>query len=207
VPASLLNSRVTKAPGIETAGFNFATDGAKLQPLMGSVNAPGNPEKDAVAYVAWLDQQPQVNKARKIGTQGYCMGGPLIMRTAAAIPDRVGAAASFHGGGLVTANPNSPHLLIPKMKARMYFGVAANDDRVATADPRVLVAWTPFVVDDRRLEWAAARVDIEGSPALLVSVRRPGRADSGVGVVYPETTAPTVDRARDTARSFWRQLE
>ncbi len=120
--------RVTKAPGIETAGFNFATDGAKLQPLMGSVNAPGNPEKDAVAYVAWLDQQPQVNKAKKIGTQGYCMGGPLIMRTAAAVPDRVGAAASFHGGGLVTANPNSPHLLIPKMKARMYFGVAANDD-------------------------------------------------------------------------------
>ena len=121
--------RVTKAPGIETAGFNFATDGAKLQPLMGSVNAPGNPEKDAVAYVAWLDQQPQVNKAKKIGTQGYCMGGPLIMRTAAAVPDRVGAAASFHGGGLVTANPTSPHLLIPKMKARMYFGVAANDDQ------------------------------------------------------------------------------
>ena len=120
--------RVTKAPGIETAGFNFATDGAKLQPLMGSVNAPGNPEKDAVAYVAWLDGQPQVDKTKKVGTQGYCMGGPLIMRTAAAIPDRIGAAASFHGGGLVTANPNSPHLLIPKMKARMYFGVAANDD-------------------------------------------------------------------------------
>jgi carboxymethylenebutenolidase len=120
--------RVTKAPGIETAGFNFATDGAKLQPLMGSVNAPGNPEKDAVAYVAWLDAQPQVDKSKKIGTQGYCMGGPLIMRTAAAIPDRIGAAASFHGGGLVTDNPNSPHLLIPKMKARMYFGVASNDD-------------------------------------------------------------------------------
>jgi carboxymethylenebutenolidase len=121
--------RVTKAPGIETAGFNFATDGAKLQPLMGSVNAAGNPEKDATAYIAWLDQQPQVDKSKKIGTQGYCMGGPLIMRTAAAVPDRVGAAASFHGGGLVTANPNSPHLLIPKMKARMYFGVAANDDQ------------------------------------------------------------------------------
>jgi carboxymethylenebutenolidase len=121
--------RVTKAPGIETAGFNFATDGAKLQPLMGSVNAAGNPEKDATAYIAWLDQQPQVDKSKKIGTQGYCMGGPLIMRTAAAVPDRVGAAASFHGGGLVTANPNSPHLLIPKMKARMYFGVATNDDQ------------------------------------------------------------------------------
>jgi carboxymethylenebutenolidase len=75
--------RMTKAPGIETAGFNFATDGAKLQPLMGSVNAPGNPEKDAVAYVAWLDQQSQVDKSKKVGTQGYCMGGPLIMRTAA----------------------------------------------------------------------------------------------------------------------------
>jgi len=121
--------RVAKAPGIETAGFNFATDGAKLQPLMGSVNAAGNPEKDATAYIAWLDQQPQVDKSKKIGTQGYCMGGPLIMRTAAAVPDRVGAAASFHGGGLVTANPNSPHLLIPKMKARMYFGVATNDDQ------------------------------------------------------------------------------
>ena len=121
--------RVTRAPGIEITGFNFATDGAKLQPLMGSVNAAGNPEKDAVAFIAWLDQQPQVDKSKKIGTQGYCMGGPLIMRTAAAVPDRVGAAASFHGGGLVTANPNSPHLLIPKMKARMYFGVAANDDQ------------------------------------------------------------------------------
>jgi carboxymethylenebutenolidase len=122
--------RVTKAPGIEVAGFNFANPDsrAKLQPLMGSVNAPGNPEKDAVAFIAWLDQQPQVDKGRKIGTQGYCMGGPLIMRTAAAVPERVGAAASFHGGGLVTANPNSPHLLIPKMKARMYFGVASNDD-------------------------------------------------------------------------------
>ena len=120
--------RVTKAPGIEVAGFNFATDGAKLQPLMGSVNAPGNPEKDAVAYITWLDAQPQVDKSKKIGTQGYCMGGPLIMRTAAAVPDRIGAAASFHGGGLVTATPTSPHLLIPKMKARMYFGVASNDD-------------------------------------------------------------------------------
>ena len=83
----------------------------------------------------------------------------------------------------------------------------SRSEQVATPDPRVLVAWTPFVVDDRRLEWAAARVDLEGSPAILVSVRRPGRADSGVGVVYPDTTFPSVERARDTARSFWRQLE
>ena len=73
-------------------------------------------------------------------------------------------------------------------------------------DPRILVHWTPFVMDDRPLEWAAARVDIEGSPAVLVSVRRPGREDSGVGVVYPDTTMPSEERARETAKSFWTQL-
>src|SRR5881409_2341895 len=73
-------------------------------------------------------RKKEVNKAKKIGTQDYCMGGGLVVRTAAAVPNRVGAGASFHGGGLVTANPNSPHLLAPKIKARMYFGVAANDD-------------------------------------------------------------------------------
>src|SRR5687768_13707505 len=67
---------------------------------------------------------------------------------------------------------------------------------------RILVHWTPFVVEDRPLEWAAAKVDIEGSPAILVSVRRPGRDDSGVGVIYPDTTEPTVERARETAKSF-----
>src|SRR3569832_2305758 len=95
---------------------------------MASVNAPGAAEKDATAYVAFLDAQKEVNKAKKIGTQGYCMGGPLVVRTAAAVPNRVGAGASFHGGGLVSANPDSPHLLAPKIKARMYFGIAANDD-------------------------------------------------------------------------------
>ena len=122
--------RVAKAPVLDMATFNFANpaDRTKLQPLMGSVNAPGNPGKDAVAYIAYLDAQPQVDKGKKIGTQGYCMGGPLVMRTAAAVPTRVGAGASFHGGGLVTDTPQSPHLLIPKMRARMYFGVAINDD-------------------------------------------------------------------------------
>jgi carboxymethylenebutenolidase len=78
--------------------------------------------------VAWLDSQRQVDRAKKIGTQGYCMGGPLVMRTAASAPDRIGAGGSFHGGGLVTNNPDSPHLLAPKIKAKMYFGIAANDD-------------------------------------------------------------------------------
>ena len=102
---------------------------AKLKPLMGSINAAGAAEKDAAAYVAFLDAQPQVNKTKKIGTQGYCMGGPLVLRTAAAVPDRIGAGASFHGGGLVTDKPDSPHLLAPKIKARMYFGIAPNDDK------------------------------------------------------------------------------
>ena len=69
-----------------------------------------------------------MDKNLKIGTTGYCMGGPIVKRTAATVPDRVGAGASFHGGGLVTDRPNSPHLLIPKMKARMYVAVASNDD-------------------------------------------------------------------------------
>jgi len=95
---------------------------------MGSIGAAGAAERDAAAFVTWLDGQRQVDRAKKIGTQGYCMGGALVVRTAAAVPARIGAGASFHGGGLVTPNPDSPHLLAPKIKGRMYFGVAANDD-------------------------------------------------------------------------------
>ncbi len=83
---------------------------------------------DAKALTAWLDQQPSVDKSRKMGTTGYCMGGPLVLRTAATNPDRVGAAATFHGGGLVTDKADSPHLLIPKMKAHFLIAIAANDD-------------------------------------------------------------------------------
>jgi carboxymethylenebutenolidase len=70
----------------------------------------------------------RVDRTRKIGTQGYCMGGPLVVRTAARVPERIGAGASFHGGGLVHDKPDSPHLLAPKIRARMYFGVASDDD-------------------------------------------------------------------------------
>jgi carboxymethylenebutenolidase len=124
--------RVAKAPVFDNASsFNFQDQAemAKLQPLMGSVNAAGAAEKDAVAYIAFLDAQSQVDKAKKIGTQGYCMGGPLVVKTAAALPNRVGAGASFHGGELVTDKPDSPHLLAPKIKARMYFAIASNDDQ------------------------------------------------------------------------------
>jgi carboxymethylenebutenolidase len=123
--------RVAKAPVFESASsFNFGDPAqrSKLTPLMGSINAEGAAERDAAAFIAWLDGQRQVDRNKKVGTQGYCMGGALVVRTAAAVANRVGAGASFHGGGLVTPNPNSPHLLAPKIKGRMYFGIAANDD-------------------------------------------------------------------------------
>jgi carboxymethylenebutenolidase len=152
--------RITKAPFTDASHFDFRdpTDMAKLQPLMASAKAPGNAEKDAIAYVAFLDQQHAVSKARKIGVQGYCMGGPLAVRTAAALPNRIGAAASFHGGGLVTDNPDSPHLLAPKIKARMYFGIASNDD-----------VRQPDAKDTLRAAFAAAKVpaEIEVYPGAL----------------------------------------
>ncbi len=148
--------RVAKAPfsdassDASTFSFQNPDDMAKLRPLMASVNAPGNAEKDAVAYVAFLDAQKEVNKAKKIGTQGYCMGGPLVVKTAAVLPDRIGAGASFHGGGLVTDKPDSPHLLAPKIKARMYFAVASNDD-----------ARQPDAKDKLKEAFAAAKVPAE----------------------------------------------
>jgi carboxymethylenebutenolidase len=122
--------RLTKAPFTDASNFNFQNkdDLAKIMPLMASVGAAGAAEKDAVAYVAFLDAQKQVDRSKKIGTQGYCMGGALVVRTSATLPDRIGAGASFHGGGLVKNEPNSPHLLAPKIKAQMYFGVASDDD-------------------------------------------------------------------------------
>jgi carboxymethylenebutenolidase len=116
--------RKMKAP---TAAKGSATPIPELMPLAQSLNEQST-FTDAKAFIAWLDQQQSVAKNRKIGTQGYCMGGALVMRTAAAVPNRIGAGASFHGGGLVTNSPNSPHLLAPKIKAHMYFGIATNDD-------------------------------------------------------------------------------
>jgi carboxymethylenebutenolidase len=111
----------------EGASFQDPTVRAALMQLAGALNKD-TAETDAKTFIAWLDQQSSVDKKRKMGTMGYCMGGPLTMRTAAAIPNRVGAGASFHGGGLVTDKPESPHLLVPKMKASYLFAIAANDD-------------------------------------------------------------------------------
>lgn len=92
-----------------------------------STLTPASAATDANAFVTWLDAQPAVDRKRRIGTTGYCMGGPLTMQTAAARPDRVGAGASFHGGGLATDKPDSPHRLIPKMKAQFLIAIAEND--------------------------------------------------------------------------------
>jgi carboxymethylenebutenolidase len=93
---------------------------------------------DAKAFIAWLDQQPSVAKNRKVGTQGYCMGGPIAFRTSAAVPDRVGAVASFHGGGLVTKEPNSPHLQASQTKAQFLVEIAENDDQRSPDEKNVL---------------------------------------------------------------------
>jgi len=151
--------RIGKAPMFESAAnvnFQDPATRAKLGPLMGSITAAGAVEKDAQAYVAFLDAQAPVDKARRIGTQGYCMGGALTVRTAAAVPDRIGAAASFHGGGLVTDRPESPHLLASRIRARMYFGIASNDDQRQ-----------PDAKDKLREAFAAANVpaEIEVYPA------------------------------------------
>jgi carboxymethylenebutenolidase len=177
--------RISKAPFTDASTFNFQNpaDMAKLTPLMASVNAPGNGEKDAVAYVAFLDAQKQVNKSKKIGTQGYCMGGPLVVKTAAALPDRIGAGASFHGGGLVTDKPESPHLLAPKIKARMYFGIASNDDMRQ-----------PDAKDKLREAFAAAKVlaEIEVYADALHGWCVPDMPAAATGPIYNK---PDAERA------------
>src|SRR5258708_36854055 len=116
--------RVKKAP---TADNGAATPIPQLMPLAQALNETTQ-MTDAKAFIAWLDQQSSVAKNRKMGTQGYCMGGPIAFRTAAAVPDRVGAVASFHAGGLVTELPNSPHLRAATPKLQLLIAIAANDD-------------------------------------------------------------------------------
>jgi carboxymethylenebutenolidase len=121
--------RTKKAPTApEHPDFNDPATRQALMSLAGTLS-PATVLTDATAFVAYLDSQPSVDKKRKMGTTGYCMGGPFVFRTAAAFPDRVGAGATFHGGGLATDKPESPHLLIPKMKAQFLIAIAENDDQ------------------------------------------------------------------------------
>jgi carboxymethylenebutenolidase len=127
--------RTQKAP---TAEKGSATPIADLMPLARSLNATTH-MTDAKAFIGWLDQQSSVAKNRKVGTQGYCMGGPMAFRTAAAVPGRVGAVASFHGGnGLATDKPDSPHLQAATSKAQFLIAIAANDDMQAPDEKNVL---------------------------------------------------------------------
>lgn len=126
--------RNAHAPVVD-GSFDFSKpeDRAKVMPLAAALTAEAN-ISDAKYYIEFLDAQPHTDKNKKMGVQGYCMGGPLTFRTAATVPERIGAAATFHGGGLVTDKPDSPHLMIPRMKAEVYCAVADNDDK---RDPTV----------------------------------------------------------------------
>ncbi len=142
--------RMKRAPTpAEHADFEDPATRAALLALSGSLTAQ-TAVTDAKALVAWLDGQPSVDRRRKMGTTGYCMSGPFTMRAAAALPDRVGAGASFHGGGLVTDKADSPHLLIPKMKAHYLFAIAESDDQRQPETKNVL-----------REAFAAARLPAE----------------------------------------------
>ena len=126
--------RAQKAP---TAAKGAATPIDEVRPLAQGLSEATH-TTDAKAFIGWLDQQASVAKNKKIGTQGYCMGGPMAFRTAAAVPARVGAAASFHGGGLVTAAPNSPHLQAAASQAQFLVAIAENDDQRSPGDKTTL---------------------------------------------------------------------
>lgn len=116
--------RQKKAP---TAGQGGQTPIAEVMPLMQALT-PAMHLSDGKAFVAWLDAQSEVDKARKLGTTGYCMGGPIAVRTATVAPGRVGAVGTFHGAAMVTGSPDSPHRLVAQTKARYLIAVAENDD-------------------------------------------------------------------------------
>ena len=126
--------RVQNAP---TAPDGAATPIPDVLPFAQALNETTH-MTDARAFIAWLDEQPSVDTNRRVGTQGYCMGGPMAFRTSAAVPNRVGAVASFHGGGLVTDQPNSPHLQASKTMAQFLVAIAANDDERSPDEKNVL---------------------------------------------------------------------
>ena len=125
--------RLQKAPtSPPNADFQDPATRTKLVGQMQSLS-PKTVATDAAAFIPWLDKQKSVDTRRRMATTGYCMGGPFTMRVAAQFPDRVGAIASFHGAGLASAAPDSPHLLVPKMKATALIAIAASDDKT---DPK-----------------------------------------------------------------------
>ena len=121
--------RVQKAPtSAPNPDFNDPATRKALMGLAGGLT-PETAIIDAKAFVPWLDSQAAVSKKHKMASTGYCMGGPFTLRTAETFPERIGAGATFHGGGLVTDKPDSPHLLIPKIKAQYLIAIAESDDK------------------------------------------------------------------------------
>ncbi|MBU3992131.1 MAG: dienelactone hydrolase family protein [Alphaproteobacteria bacterium] len=132
--------RNSPAPVLESfAQWRTPEGQAKLKPMIAAI-APEGTTRDAAAFVAWLDGQAAVDPGRGIGSNGYCMGGPFTVRTAFAAPERVRAAASFHGAALVTDRPDSPHNLLASTKARYLFAAGRNDDERAPTDKDTLKA-------------------------------------------------------------------
>jgi carboxymethylenebutenolidase len=121
--------RQKKAPIVSefSTGFSDPTTRQMMMGLMGALTADGE-VSDTKTFAAWLDTQPSVNKRRKLGVLGYCMGGPFVLRGAAAVADRIGAGATFHGANLASDKPDSLHLLVPKMKGRFLIAIAESDD-------------------------------------------------------------------------------
>jgi carboxymethylenebutenolidase len=145
--------RAQKAPtSVPKASFQDPATREALMKLAGGLN-PTTHVTDAKAFIGWLDSQKAVDTKRKIGTTGYCMGGPMVFRTAATVPSRVGAGATFHGGGLTTNDANSPHLLIPQMKASFVIAIAANDDATQPESKNILRK----AFDDAKLK---ARIEV-----------------------------------------------
>jgi len=150
--------RSVKAPFLQPGeSFDQPAVRERITPWRAALT-PEATTRDAAAFVAWLDRQREVDPKKRLGTTGYCMGGPMAMRTAAVAPGRVGAGASFHGGGLATDKPDSPHLLVPGMKAGFLFAVAENDDQRNPAEKEQV-----------RAAFAAARLpaEIEVYPGTL----------------------------------------
>ncbi len=171
--------RVGKGISLDPSKINFKNpdDRAKLQPLMASATAPGNAEKDTGDYVAFLDAQKEVDTSKKMGVQGYCMGGSLMMRTAAILPNRIGAGASLHGN-LVNDKPDSPHLLTSMIKARLYVGIAASDDaRQPDAKNRLSEACASshvaaeIEVYPAKHGWCMADMPVEDGAAVYISAQ------------------------------------
>jgi dienelactone hydrolase len=130
--------RSTKAPFLQPGeSYDQPAVRERIAPMVKALSPEGT-VRDAQAITAIIDAQPQTDRGRGMATTGYCMGGPFVFRTAAAIADRVRAAATFHGGGLVTDAPDSPHRLIPQMKAQFLIAIAANDDARSPNDKTVL---------------------------------------------------------------------